>query len=276
MAPDLCRFDSAAGENCSWNHGLWQYLRLMGLVTSPHYHADFYQPAFDQVEGRGGSPRVLVSGAADYGMPACVLAAFRERGLEPEVTVIDVCETPLALSRWYAGRLCYPIKTFRCDILEFRAASAYDAVCSDSFLGRFPPSGQKQLVEKWGELLRPGGVAITVNRVRAGKAGERIGFNAAQAQAFHAAAQRGFGALPESLRSAVDPTEFSRQIECYAARHYTYTAGSAQDIRDLFEKNGFRVDALSGGTVKAGNRQREGGPSVRGDGDYARIVACRV
>ena len=35
MAPRLCRRDSATGESCAWIHGLWQYLRLLGLASTP-------------------------------------------------------------------------------------------------------------------------------------------------------------------------------------------------------------------------------------------------
>jgi SAM-dependent methyltransferase len=276
LAPATCRTDPATGENCSWNHGLWQYLRLMGLVTSPSYHADFYRAAFDAVEGVGRAPRVLVSGAADYGMLACVLAAFRGRGVEPAITVIDVCETPLALSRWYAEQASCEVETFCSDILEYRCASAFDAVCSDSFFGRFTPAGQGQVIEKWRNLLLPGGLAITVNRTRPGRPGERISFNAAQAEAFRVAVVRGVEVLPESVRSQVNALEIVGQAERYAARHFTYAAGSAQDLRGLFESRGFRVGALWAGTVAAGNRQKESGPSVRGDGDYAKIVARRL
>ena len=31
-----------AGEDCSWYHGFWQYLRIIGMVAAPERHAGFY------------------------------------------------------------------------------------------------------------------------------------------------------------------------------------------------------------------------------------------
>ena len=44
-APGLCRVDPQSGESCAWNHGLWQILRLLGLVLTPAHHAAFFRAA---------------------------------------------------------------------------------------------------------------------------------------------------------------------------------------------------------------------------------------
>jgi len=44
-ASRLCRKDPISGEDCSWYHGLWQDLRLMGLAAAPAQQADFNVPA---------------------------------------------------------------------------------------------------------------------------------------------------------------------------------------------------------------------------------------
>src|SRR5262245_36311726 len=89
LAPQLCHKDPASGESCAWQHGLWQYLRILGMNHSPRAHAAFLLEALAATARPG--MRVLVSGAADYSMLAHVLAATRAA----EVTVLDVCETPL-------------------------------------------------------------------------------------------------------------------------------------------------------------------------------------
>jgi SAM-dependent methyltransferase len=274
LASQLCRKGPPVEEDCSWCHGVWQTLRLLGLVTSPSYHAEFYASAFASVESGAGAPRVLVSGAADYGMLACVLAAFRGRGREPAITMLDVCETPLALGHWYAERAACRIDTFRGDILDYEGPGGFDAVCSDSFLGRFTPDARVHLLEKWRDLLRPGGAAITVVRLRPGSSGERVGFSAEQARSFAAATLREAGAMKASLPFA--PHEIAERAAGYAIRHFTYSIGSAGEVRDLFERCGFRVEALRSASVAAGNRLAASGPSVRSGADYAKIVAIRA
>ena len=131
-APSLCRAD-AAGGTCAWHHGLWPTLRLLGLVTEPALHGEFLRGALAAVAGK--APRVLLSGAADHALLAQVLAAFASRTLR--ITVLDICETPLLLNRWYAGRAGVAIETCRSDILDYAAPRAFDAICTHAFLGNF-------------------------------------------------------------------------------------------------------------------------------------------
>ena len=169
MAARACRVDPATGERCDWSHGLWQFLRVFRLVGSIEYHTTFYRDALalvDAVHG-GARPRVLISGASDYGVLARVLWAFRGREMEPDITVVDLCETPLELNRWYAARERCEITTVAADITAFRSARPFDAICADSFLGRFAPDARAALAKRWHALLRPGGTALVINRLRA-------------------------------------------------------------------------------------------------------------
>src|SRR6185503_8404923 len=156
LAPQLCRKDPATGEDCAWEHGMWQYLRLTGLVGSIESRASFYAGALERVEEQGerappgkspgpsrsprtpttgtGALRVLLSGTADYALLALVARGLCKRGVVPAVTAIDLCGTPLALNRWYAERAAVRLETVHTDILHYRAAQPFDAVCTDNFL----------------------------------------------------------------------------------------------------------------------------------------------
>jgi len=74
LAAEMCGRDPDTGESCAWNHGFWQYLRALELVTTPAHHADCFKRGFDQVDAR--APRVLISAAADYSMLVQVLRAW--------------------------------------------------------------------------------------------------------------------------------------------------------------------------------------------------------
>ena len=274
LAPQICRKDPATGETCAWCHGIWQYLRLMGLAATPEHHAEFYRRAFRAVAGGKGAPRVLVSGAADYSMLAHVLASFRERGVEPDVTVVDACDTPLHLSRWYAERESASVACSRADILEYDADAPFDAVCSHSFLVQFSPDERIRLLEKWRQLLRPGGAVITVTRVRPMAGSERARFSPEQAQSFRATVLRQAEAMRALLQ--VDPNELAQEAELYISGQRPWPVHSREEIQHSFEAGGFRIDELSDAPPAGPSGQQQDGPAVAGSGERVQIIATRL
>lgn len=273
LAPGLCRKDPATGESCAWIHGFWQYLRLLGLASTPSLHVAFFSEALTGLAGGKGAPRVLISGAADYSMLALVLGAYRVRDIRPEVTVVDRCETPLMLNRWFAERAALEITTRLCNILEYSEARPFDVVCTHSFLSEFPREHWPRLLEKWRELLRPGGAAITINRVRPGGGPEPVQFTSQQAGALRAAVLEQAPTLPRA--PGADPKLLAQAAETYASRRRTWPVQSREQLLVLFENAGFSMDSLSLGPVASGMQPRVSGPTTPGSADYARIVASR-
>ncbi len=270
LAPALCRRDPATGESCAWNHGPWQFLRLAGLAMTPVYQADFYREALGRAAARGPVSRVLVSAAADYGMLAHALAFLRALGIEPEVTVVDLCETPLALNRWYAERMGAAVRTVRGNILEYRGERPFDLVCTHSFLGRFTRAERPGLLERWRELLRPGGAAITVNRVQDVA---RVRFGEKDARAFRDAVLRAAAGLPGTF--PYDAAELARQLEEYARHPASNPLRSREEFLEPFQAAGFEIEHLSWAPIASGARRDLAGPRVPGDAEYGHIVALR-
>lgn len=246
----------------------------MGLAATPEQHADFYRRGFQSLTGGSVAPRVLVSGAADYSMLAHVLAIYRERGLEPAVTVVDTCDTPLFLNRWYAEREAASVECSRCDILEYAAGAPFDAICTHSFLVQFSPEQRIRLLTKWRQLLRPGGAVITVTRVRATAGTERVGFSPEQARSFRATVL----GKAESMRALlqVDPAEMAREAEIYMNGQRPWPVRSREEIQQLFEGCGFSVDELSDAPHPAATGQQPDGPAVPGSGERVQIIATRL
>jgi SAM-dependent methyltransferase len=264
---------SCAGE-CRWYHGLWQYLRLLGVIEPMPRHAAFFGRALrDAARGRR-APRILVCGAADASMYSQVMQGLRAPGMRPAVTVIDLCGTPLAVNRWYAARAESRVSTRRVDVLKHRAGKAYDAICTHALLGRFSPSVRPQLLARWHALLRPGGIAATVTPIRPGSPSALVGFSREQARAFaevvRAAAERHAGAL------ALEPAELARMALAYALRHRVHRVESADALGGLFEAAGFRVAHLSLVAASRAPGRAFSGPTVAGSAPYARIVATRT
>ncbi|HUJ85933.1 MAG TPA: class I SAM-dependent methyltransferase [Burkholderiales bacterium] len=270
LAPRLCRVDPGAGTSCAWNHGLWQTLRLLGLATTPALHAEFFRAALGSLPQQQAPLSLLISGSADYSMLAVALGAV---GADAEPTVLDICDTPLMLNRWYAERVGRPIETCRSDIFDYAPARRFDAICTHAFLGMFPSERRPALIAKWRELLRPGGAAITVNRLRPAHAGARVEFDAAQARAFAATARARAAELGDAL--GVDPDALAREAETYAARQCAYPVRSAPELRALFEGAGFAVARLECAPLAPALRSGVSAPTVPGDAEYAQIVALR-
>jgi SAM-dependent methyltransferase len=274
LASRLCRKNPATGESCEWDHGFWQYLRILRLAASPKRQADFYREAFEQLADSSGSrPRILISGAADYGMLALVLEAFRERGIEPQVTVVDMCETPLALNRWFAERESIEIHTHCSDMLSYTSDVPFDLICAHSFFGQFSPAQRPALLTNWHTLLRPGGAVVTVAPIRPGATRELYGFTPAQAAAFCAAALR----RATEMRGALDiePEEALRGAQRTASQRRGYSVTSLEEIRSLFEQAGFIMQRLFSALLIAGVDPEVSGPGTSGSANYAHIIAIR-
>jgi len=273
IAPQLCRREPTTGKDCSWLHRFWPCLRLMRMAATPDRHADFYRSAFDRVPREIESPRVLVCGAADYSMLALALAAFRGRGIEPALSVIDVCDTPLHLNRWYAGREACKVETRRCSVLEYRAA-AFDVICTHSFFGQFSREQRPAMIASWRRLLRPGGLAITTLPLRPGSDEAPNRFTPEQADLFRSVVRAKADELAKCL--GVDPAEVLGQGETYLRARYGYAVHTGAEVRDLFESSGFEVLQAGSGTAPTEAGLDAGGPGLRKrNGEYFSVVARR-
>jgi len=270
LAPQLCKRDPVSGETCAWYHGFWQILRVMKLVTTPEVDAEFLRGAFEAVRSRGDAARVLICGAADYCVLAHAVAAFREQGRGLRASVVDACETPLNLNRWYASRVSQELDAHHGDVLEHSSDAGYDAVCAHSFLGHIPQEKREALVARWRRLLAPGGLAIVVNRVRPEFAGSLAGFSEAQSNAFREAVASAAEPLRGQLR--IDPDELVRAAEAFARRRRPYPTRTTAEIVALLEQGGFAVEQISEASVPISGRG-ESGPT--GSSERVRILARR-
>lgn len=273
VAELLCTDNPTLGMNCFWYHGFWQTLRLLNLVATPEHHADFLRRAFARAAASASRLSVLICGAIDYSTLAHVLWSCELRGVAADVTVVDVCDTPLYLNRWYADRVKAGIRTVRSNILDYQSTESHDVVCTHSFFGQVPPATRPRLMEKWRELLRPGGRAITVNRIRPGSGLQQIGFSSQQARALRDAILR----APQELkdRLGIGAEELARYADDYATRRRPYPVRSREDFVRLFEEGGFTVEYLDCAPVAAPPGVQVGGPTTLDGSEYAQIIARR-
>ncbi len=267
LAAQHCRHDEDSGETCAWYHGTLDYLRLLGVMSSPAEDRGFLVPAFERLAREPGFRRVFVSGAGDCAMLTQVLAGFAAAGATPAVTLIDRCETPVRLNRWFAKRQGLAIEASRVDILDYAGDTPFDILCTHCFLGFFPPEARPGLFAKWFSLLRPGGCVITVNPVRDTPDHSFLGFSAAQAAAFR---ERALAAVAENPGLYPgDLTELQERVALFTTRFGSYPVRSKEEFTGLFEDAGFVVESCGPLNAAAGGG---GAPGVPGPAYHAAVA----
>lgn len=241
-AAEQCMHDAGAGP-CDAYHGFWQTMRLMRLGATLGGHPGHYLEAIAAWAAQprhGGAPRrVLVSGCADYSMLAHVWHAGAAVAADMDITVLDICPTPLRLNTWLAERHGRSVRTVCEDIRTHRPGAAYDLVITSSFLGFFHPSDRPELFQAYRAMLRDGGQLVFSNRLRAAPEHEPVGFTPAQAAQFADLAARLSGTLPAS--AALDANRAHAMALAFARHTRNYPLASARTIEDLAAGAGLQL-----------------------------------
>ena len=119
FAPSGCLTDPRTGASCAWYHGVWQYLRLLGIGSAPGAQGNQLADTLQQLARTKEFPRILLSGSADYSLLAHLLSVYDSESAEVDPTVVDLFKTPLHLCEWYGKRYSRPVNTVVSNILEF-------------------------------------------------------------------------------------------------------------------------------------------------------------
>jgi SAM-dependent methyltransferase len=162
-ADTLCDPD----HGCGPYHRAWSMIRLLtknsALPAGGAFIADGLQRA-----ASGGRCRVLLAGAADTGLVALVLNAFRAREIEPEIVLADRCATTIEQNRLFARHLGMRFELHRCDISALTCRPV-DAVVMHSFLNFLPVPARQAMIDALARALRPGGLLIAHQRLDLGR-----------------------------------------------------------------------------------------------------------
>jgi SAM-dependent methyltransferase len=269
-ASDLCQ-PGGEGETCAWYHGAWPFLRVLKVMATSSVHGTFYDVEVQRMATDSGFGRVLITGSADFAMLKLVADAWRAFADPPGFTVLDICSTPLELCRWYGARHGLRVDVLRQDILDPLPAGCFDAVFTHAFMGNFDERHRKRLVEQWARVLRPGGRLITVQRVREGFSGDRVGFTESEAGQFVARVRSLLDQAHIDVLSGYDVIDMART---YARNFHSFPVRSAESLRRLFIDAGFRLDRFEQ-TASTG-MARVTGPSVPNTNGYHLISATRL
>lgn len=251
-----CRVDPTTGESCRGYHAKWQRRRLEGRDLGPGNDAPLLASLIRGLSARGGLGSVLICGSADYALLALLADAIGPRSF-PSVTVLDRCETPLLVNRWFAERRGLAVETVQDDALTFRPARAFDLILVHTLLGFFDDPGRSALAAHWFGTLAPGGRVLLSHPLQ----------GTVRADAPKRPVDE---ALVEDFRTDAAKLQFK--------------VPSPGALAPLFTGAGFEIEAAlavrrppkAGGGLRGLWRRLPGGtPTASGGRDYAVILARR-
>jgi hypothetical protein len=213
----------------------------MDLVSTPTWHSKFYGDELGtNALTTEANQHILISGTADYSILAYVLHSSLPHVANPQITVLDLCETPLNLCQWYAARQGAKISTLTQSIFELEPLPVYDLITADAFLTRFTPDDRRKVIQTWYNALLPEGKVVTTTRIERDKPDSGTFHSSiSQVEAFTRRAAQLAKIWQEFVR--IDPKEIEDQARVYAERMVSWSFGNAAEVRDLFTAAGFRV-----------------------------------
>jgi len=244
----LCRGSYLDQEGCAWYHGSWQYLRILDLVSTPTWHSDFYKRALnpDSSVSSNTTPRILVSGAADYSMTAHIIWAYENVNAKCHITVLDLCQTPLWLNKWYATGKDFDTDIICSDILQYSPSIKFDYVVTDAFLTRFENGVKVAVLDKWNDSLTARGKIVTT--VRIDDAPSPVKATPHEASIF----SEKVGELANRWQEfiSVSPEELSSVGKVYAEKMLSYPFRNLEEVKKLFVQCGFTLTDIEENLVK--------------------------
>jgi len=249
LAKAICEGNQVDEEDCCWYHSVWQYLRILDLVSTPTWHSNFYKTQLSLLAQDNRPISILISGTADYSVLAYVLWAFREYSDENlNIVTLDLCETPLFLCKWYGKHVNRTIETVASDILTYNSNNYFDVIISDAFLTRFPLDFRKKVLKKWYSLLNKNGKVVTTVRLGGNVTGIPRRGSEEKADQFAREIKSVGRYWSDFLPIRID--ELSERGREYALKMTSYSAGSRQNIIELFRDFNFEVIHYEDNDVK--------------------------
>ena len=161
----LCTHDHMNMESCYWYHSVWQYLRLMNMVSTPSWHHSFYMEQLSEAIKPFDCPAILISGAADFSSLSYVIQVVKAACKNGSFSVLDLCQTPLFACKWYAKKEHVEVETICSSIFDLNDCNRFNLICTDAFLTRFSKEDIKRVVSIWYHALTAGGNVVTTVRI---------------------------------------------------------------------------------------------------------------
>jgi len=234
-APAFCR-------DCRDYHLSWPALRLIETTGLDSDRPRLLHLFRDLAEG--GRRRWMVAGMADSGLAATVGAAVWPVHGDAVITLVDRCETPLALCREVAARAGRTFRTFSADLMHFQPAAPQDVIVAHSVLSHLPGEARAAVARRFREWLGPDGRLVLTARIDDELSAEE---ERTQRSPAHLAAIRDAlrtsGLDDEALLDRICPA-IGRQLAVRSTRRGIHP--TAEDVARLLRAGGFAtVDVVA-------------------------------
>lgn len=247
--------ENSCTTQCKSYHGVWLYLRLLGILPSVSQDHEFLQSSLKQI-ARERKSKVFISGAADFGILSYVLDAYLSERTMSEVTVLDKCPTPLLVNRWYTDRFDVHIRTVEQDFLEFES-DAFDCVVAHNFLNFFDKQHREYVFDKWAQILAREGMLVLVSNVKpqAEVKARRIGLAEEEllvARALKAWQQHG-------LDKHITASKLEHLVRGFSKNTISHHVTDFEEIKQNLERTGFSIESIDMqfGSYSNENNQRK-------------------
>ena len=148
--------------DCQDYHATFGYARLADTKTGMKTDATALASLLAGCAGPG--VRVLIAASADAGL--CALVAGVLAASKPAITVADLCATPLAVCRFFAGMHGFAVDTLQLDVARMPIPARSGVVLAHNVLSFVPPSLHTAFLTNLRNALVPGGTLVIGNRVR--------------------------------------------------------------------------------------------------------------
>lgn len=235
----LCSYDHMNLEGCYWYHSVWQWLRLLNMVSTPSWHHEFYTNQLYEILKDKNNQNILISGTADYSSLAYTIKASEEANCSNnKFEVLDLCETPLFACKWYAKIKGVNLNTMKKSIFELDNENKYDLICTDAFLTRFSKQQISDILKIWKTALRKNGKVLTTVRVYDEKYNHIDVPHNEKVAEFK---QNAYARAVKWHNINISPLTLSMRAEEYAKTMKSNKIGTQEEILKSFEDIGLRI-----------------------------------
>lgn len=223
-------------DSCRDLHALWPYIRLSRMSTGIEGQTSQLETQLRELFALGLRD-TLIAGCADTGLLSLVARA--SDGHARNIVALDICETPLELSRRLADQWSLPIATIKQDLTDLGAERQFDIVLVHGTLHFIAADRRAVALARMRRSLRPGGRLVlmfnTSQRIRP-EAAEQIRRDYASS-VLHELRRLGV-ALPDSEAT------LSERLYRHSQRRELREGAFAgpQDVASLLDGAGFLIE----------------------------------
>ena len=156
-------------HGCADYHKVWALMRLFLRNDNLPVGQQLWKIMAESTSHLEGK-RYLVSGGADTGLLLGVYSALKEkssRNFEFSILFSDQCATPCRQVDRLSPFLSLKVDTFVSDVLDINEYG-FSGISAHNFLLFFEEEKRRKVIQKWYQMLAPGGVAAIFQSVSRG------------------------------------------------------------------------------------------------------------